>query len=107
MKRIRVLLVGLTALVLLLLAVNTPAIKAAFPTFIPSSSLVLGDMADVTPQDEQKGRTLPEERLTVSKTDDGSAWSVIEASATQIERAVAFRLLLEGQGEVTIDLQLK
>lgn len=106
MKRIRVLLVVLIALVLLSLAVNTQAIKAAFPTFIPSSSFVLGDMADVTPQDEQKGRTLPEETLTEGETDDGSAWSVIEASATQIERAVAFRLVLEGQGDVTIDLQL-
>lgn len=106
MKRIRVLLASLTALVLLSLAINTQAIKAAFPTFIPSSSLVLGDMADVTPQDEQKGRTLPEETLTANEADDGSAWSVIEASASQLSRAVAFRLVLEGQGEVTIDLQL-
>jgi len=99
MKPIRFLLVGLTALILLL-AANRQVIKADVPTFIQL-------VPQIPDQDEQNQvvRPLPEESFTASQTDK-SAWSVSLATAKQIERAVAFRLVLEGQGEVTIDLQL-
>ncbi|MGB0386587.1 MAG: hypothetical protein ACPGWR_17395 [Ardenticatenaceae bacterium] len=108
MNRIIFVVVGTAMLLLLLSAANTQAIKADFPTFVPSRAD--GVEEHVHENDEstllEMVKQVVKKKASEGRAHNSSGWSVIEASATQEERGVTFALVLEGQGEVMVDLQL-